>query len=80
MTNEELNRRCVFFAEHGLPYSDKVWSLLARAWDDGYDQHKADEQSFQMGEEQVRLNPYRGGPVTDAAQAAILYAKTNPAR
>lgn len=35
MTNEDLSRRTSFFAEHGLPYSEKVWYLLSVAWRNG---------------------------------------------
>lgn len=50
MTNEELNRRCAFFARFSLPYSDTVWRLLAEAFDHGYASHKKGEQY---------LNPYQ---------------------
>ena len=80
MTNEDLNLRCAFFAEHGLPYCEKVWFLLARAWNEGYDQCKADEASFQAGEEQVRANPFRGTPTRTNARSPIAYGKPEPKR
>jgi hypothetical protein len=50
MTNEELNRRTRFFAENGLPYSDKVWRLFAESWEQGYQAHRDGRQ---------RHNPYQ---------------------
>lgn len=69
LTTEELNRRCAFFAQHSLPYSDKVWFLLAKAWRDGCD-------AGNDGANAHDDNPFRTEPINNPAQAGIAYART----
>lgn len=66
MTNEELNARLHVCAEAGMPYSDKLWSMLANAWDLGYARGHGDGSADAKGWARRHVsNPYREPPTRD---------------
>jgi hypothetical protein len=60
MTNEELNFRLQVCAEAGMPYSDKLWNMLASAWDRGYRAGVDDVESGLGPGAGPNINPFRG--------------------
>lgn len=58
MTHEELNRRLEWFADLGVPYDERIWRALSRAYLDGYGQALRDVKAPAL--EAVRdRNPYK---------------------